>query len=472
MRTVVRLLRLAGQADPQLLTAPMQARLGYTTSGPHRPGRPLNAYPIPVLEAIERAALVDVRAIRDRIDTGHALAGTGADPRVEGWSARRNVLWHILSHGPLVAAQYRHHHVVRCASGGIRGSNAAVFLTAPDLVPLLAGLICMTGLEPECAKTLRAGCLSSPSGGFVTLSYVKKRAHIGTAKTMRVRDGGLTTPGGLVRLALRLTEPARKASGSDALWVGAGEAGLISFFDGDYEMTHHVRGWAKRQRLHELTDHGGTPVRLDLRRLRKSVKSRHYLQSGGVLDDFATGHTKQVAAGRYADIDAHRELHDQTVEAGLRQALEVALPPPVVATCDGTPLPGPGIVAGPLTSAQAHAAASVEQDVFLASCTSFYDSPFARRKGSPCPVAVWGCLECANAVFTQRHLPSLVGFAGFLENQREQLPAPEWQARYGLVSQRLTKGILPAFTSTQLDQARRDTGAEALLPVRLLEQLT
>jgi hypothetical protein len=84
----------------------------------------------------------------------------------------------------------------------------------------------MTGLEPECVKTLRGGCLSSPSGGFVTLSYDKKRAHIGTAKTMRVRDGGLSTPGGLVRLASRLTEPASKASSSDALRVGAGEAGL------------------------------------------------------------------------------------------------------------------------------------------------------------------------------------------------------------------------------------------------------
>jgi hypothetical protein len=473
MRTVVRLLRLAGRADPRLLTAPMQGRLGYTTSGPSRSGKPLDAYPMPVLATIEQAAVADVRAIRDRIDAGRALAATGADPQTEGWSQRRNVLWHILAEGPLETARWRHRRALRCMPGGIRGLNADVLLTAGDLVPLLVALICMSGLEPECAKTLRAGCLSSPSRGFVTLSYDKKRAHTSTAKTMRVRDGGgLTTPGGLVRLAVRLTEHARPASGSDALWVGASDAGLVAFFDRDYEMTDHLRVWANRHRLHELTDHGGASVRLDLRRLRKTVKSRHYLRTGGLLDDFATGHTKQVAASRYADIDAHRELHDHAVETGLRQALEVALPPPVVATCNGTTLPRRGAGAGPLTSAQAHAAASVEQDVFLASCTGFYDSPFARGNGSPCPVAVWGCLECPNAVFTQRHLPSLVGFAGFLEDQREDLSTLEWQARYGLAHERLTGGILPAFTTAQLDQARRDAVGQPLPPARLLEHLT
>jgi hypothetical protein len=115
--------------------------------------------------------------------------------------------------------------------------------------------------------------------------------------------------------------------------------------------------------------------------------------------------------------------------------------------------------------------------VFLASCTDFHDSPFARAPGSGCPVAVWGCLECPNAVFTERHLPSLLSFTGFLDAQREELPAPEWQARYGIAHERLSSGILPAFTTRQLDQARRDTdtdghGAAAMLPARLLEHLT
>jgi hypothetical protein len=97
------------------------------------------------------------------------------------------------------------------------------------------------------------------------------------------------------------------------------------------------RAWARRHGLDQLIDHRGGKVRLDLRRIRKSVTSRRYLQSGGVPGDFATGHTKAVAAGHYADIDAHNALHDQAVEDGLRQALQVALPAPVIATATGEP---------------------------------------------------------------------------------------------------------------------------------------
>ena len=428
MSTVIRLLKLAGEADPGVLTAAVQARLSYSTSLPARRPRPLNAYPVPVLEAIQRAALADARLLRERAGPG---SGDGGGP---------------------------------------------VFLTAAQAVPLLVALICLTGLEPECAKGLRAGCLSSPSAsGFVSLAYVKKRAHARTAKTMRVRTGGITTPAGLISLAARLTEPARQAAGSDALWVGTGHDGLRAWFDTGYELTSHLRAWASRHGLDQLDDHGGGKVRLDLRRIRKSVKSRRYLQSGGILDDFAAGHTRAVAAARYADIDAHNVLHDQAVEDGLRQALEAALPAPVTATTAGEPLSVPGGELPLLTPVQLQAAVTAGQDVFLASCTDFHASPFARAADDGCPVAAWGCLECPNAVFTERHLPSLTAFAGFLEDQREEMDSTRWQARYGMPHHRLTTGIFPAFSSAQHAAARRDSadaGGTASLPARLLELLT
>ena len=206
-------------------------------------------------------------------------------------------------------------------------------------MPFLVAVICLTGLEPECAKGLRGDCLSSPSGGFWTLAYDKPRAHTGTGKTMRVRGGGTATPAGLIQLAVRLTQPAREAAGSTALWVGAGDDGLRAFFDDGHQMNTQVRAWMDRHRLDQLTDYGGGRVRLDLRRLRKTVKSGKYLAAGGVLDDFTAGHSRQVAASRYADIGAHREIHDRAVEAGLEQALAVALPPPAVIPA-GAGLPG------------------------------------------------------------------------------------------------------------------------------------
>src|SRR6266571_3717557 len=426
MATVIRLLRLADEADPGVLTAAMQARLGYSTSLPSRRGRPLNAYPMPVLEAIQQAALADARTIRERIDAE-------------------------------------------------RAAGATALLTPAEAVPLLVGLICLTGLEPECAKGLRAGCLSSPSpSGFVSLSYTKKRAHTRTSKTMRVRTGGIATPAGLISLVIRLTEPARRAAGGDALWAGAGPGGLRAWFDTGYELTSHLRAWASRHGLDQLGDYGGGKVRLDLRRLRKSVKSRRYLQTGGILDDFTAGHTKAVAAAHYAGIDAHNDVHDQAVEDGLRQALHAALPDPVTATPDGEALAAPSGTAPELTQAQQQAAASSEQDVFLASCSGFHASPFARTPGEGCPVAAWGCLECPNAVFTERHLPSLTAFAAFLQDQREELDDTQWRARYGKAHHRLNAGVFPAFSPAQHAAARRDGAAAGIasLPARLLESLT
>jgi hypothetical protein len=88
-------------------------------------------------------------------------------------------------------------------------------------------------------------------------------------------------------------------------------------------------------------------------------------------------------------------------------------------------------------------------------------------------VAIWGCLECPNAVFTDRHLPTLIDFAAFLDSQRESMTAPEWDARYGLARERLAGSILPAFPDTALTTACAPGGAAApALPAQLLEQLT
>jgi hypothetical protein len=143
-----------------------------------------------------------------------------------------------------------------------------------------------------------------------------------------------------------------------------------------------------------------------------------------------------------------------------------------VADEQGQPL---GDAAAPLTPAQVRAALSEQSDVFLASCTGFHASPFARTAGSPCPVPIWGCLECPNAVYTTRHLPSLLSFAGFLHAQRDELPQAEWQARYGLALDRITTGVTPRFTAEQITTARLIAeGNDGLLsiPAQILEHST
>lgn len=174
LRTVVRLLRLADQTRPDALSTPMHARVGFATRHAFQPrAQPLDAYPLPVFEAIQAAALADVRAIRDRIGAGERLAAEGADPQVAGWGRLENVLWHIARHGPLTS-EHRRIRPVRSGPGGAGGFNAHLFLTSADLVPFIVLVICQTGLEPECAKGLRAGCLVNPARGFISIALCQE----------------------------------------------------------------------------------------------------------------------------------------------------------------------------------------------------------------------------------------------------------------------------------------------------------
>lgn len=469
MTYLVRLLKLVHKAHPDAFGAAFHARLGFTSASAHRASKPLDAYPFPVLDALETAARDDVARIRNRILEGEKLAASGRDPHQHGWDRLENVLWHISHHGPLTADDASYKLLRRW--GGREELNGRLHLTARDLVSFLLLLACQTGMEPECIRQLRADCLTSPARGYVSVAYVKKRAPGSTHKTARVADGGsLRFPGGVIRLALRLTKRTRELIGGDALWCDVGGHGQArASFDGPQGRSAVTRQWMSEHGLDRLTDRDGGPVALDLRRVRKTVKSRQYLRAGGVLEDFASGHTRPVAAKHYADIDAHEETHEQAVEAGLAQALGVALAPPVVLSDDGDRLDDGQAT---LTAREIESALSGEQDVWLASCRDFFASPFARKPGAACPVPAWGCLECPNAVFTSRHLPSLLSFLDFLERQREEYPAAEWTARFGLAWDRVVHGVRARFSTRQIAaaQAIAEAGGDRLLlPPSFLE---
>ncbi|WP_327335682.1 hypothetical protein OG384_03100 [Streptomyces sp. NBC_01324] len=460
MQQVVKLLRLVQEDHPDKLSPAMQARLGFTAVqvGQCRE-RTLDAYPDELFEAIHSAALAGVRAARDRLLAGERLAAAGCDPAGGGWHGwtRENAAWHIARRGPLTGADpaERGAQDKLAELGGIGRLNGLFFLTGHDVVSFVVLLMCQTGLEPEAACALSKDCLVNPARGYVSVAYVKNRAHGQSRKTLRVADGGaLHHPGGVVRLAMRLTARGRDLAGTGLLWTHVLRTGRVIASFGRYratDMGQYKRAFVERHGLAEAFTASGERAGLDLRRLRKTYKSRRYRQTGGVLEDFAEGHTPRVAAKHYANIDAHRPLHEQAVEDGLREALDAALDPPVVLDEDGARLDTSPADVPPGEVAEA---LSGDSDVWLASCRDFHASPFARRPGDGCPVAVWGCLECPNAVFTTRHLPAIFSFTAFLTAQREEMTVPEWSARYALAFERVTTGVLPQFTAEQQATAR------------------
>ena len=172
MGFLVRTLRRAGENASGELGPGLAARIAYASGRTGKPrSTPLDAYPRPVFEAITAAALSDVQAIARRITSGEELAGRGQDPELAGWRDPANIAWHVARRGPLTSA----HPATPSGGwasvvlGGLREVNRALYLMPDDLVPFLVAVSCLTGMEPECVKGLRADCLASPARGFELL---------------------------------------------------------------------------------------------------------------------------------------------------------------------------------------------------------------------------------------------------------------------------------------------------------------
>jgi hypothetical protein len=176
---------------------------------------------------------------------------------------------------------------------------------------------------------------------------------------------------------------------------------------------------------------------------------------------FAVGHSREVAARHYADLPSLRPLHETAVADAFRAAVAAAIPTVLPPTAEqalreapeqATPLM-PSDTVGPLLDG--------EQDVWLAACAGFHNSPFAEA-GSPCAQPFWGCLDCPNAVITARKLPAILAFLAFVEEQRLSLSATDWAAKFGRVHARITAQVVPAFSDAVVADARRQMESERL----------
>jgi hypothetical protein len=316
-----------------------------------------------------------------------------------------------------------------------------------DVLAFIIYLSLETGLELECCRALKIDCLRNPSAGTVEIAYVKNRSHGAENKTIRVRDRGSTTPGGLIRKTLELTAAARAHKPSEGLWIHYNNGNIIEHTTG---LHNGVAGWIKR---HNLTEEDGKPFHFRLSQLRKTHKALWYLKTNGHMARFAVGHTVEIAAKHYANIPSLRPLHERTIVA----ALEDASRPRIVGPdeeqrlrSETRSLPNPS---------DADALLPGDHDLWLASCSGFYDSPFG-QVGSPCPTPFWNCLECGNAVITARKLPAILSFLAVIEQEREGMTATEWAARFGRAHARIAQQVLPAFTDTVIEQARASLVAE------------
>jgi hypothetical protein len=336
-----------------------------------------------------------------------------------------------------------------------------------DLAAIALLLILDTGLEPEAVRGLHTDCLRNPSAGHVEIDYLKRRRHGQEHSQLRVRDGNATTPGGLIRLALRLTRRARQhIADSKVLWVSVqlpvNNQGVSSL--GVYPSS----GAANLVKQYGVADRDGAPLVVNLQRLRKTYKAEFYRATGGQLPLLAQGHSREVAADRYADIPALREVHEKAITDGLSEALAEVVQLRVLTTeherqLEAAPERAPQLAG--IRAEQVPTLLSGEMDLWLSACRDFTDSPFG-TKGQPCPVPFWNCLGCSNAIVTSRKLPAVLSFLDHLTAQREEMSAHNWAAMHGETWNRILTQILPAFPPYVVATAKAI--AEADRPLRNL----
>jgi hypothetical protein len=449
VKVVATLRRIAAEPDAQISTD-LQDRLRYISAKPFQRARPRDAYSPFVARQLRDAARADVERLFRRFGQQSAVEGDAslhrATKAVEAVIGERGRIGH--EHPALRSLYFIRMRRGLSISTLIEDLHAPHHLLARDLPPLLVLLALETGLELECCKALTIDCLRNPSAGTIAVTYLKRRAHGAEHKSLRVRDGGAGTPGGLIRRLIELTAMARRHCPSDNLWVYLRRGRLRSGIDHWQEMTDV---WTRR---HAIVDDDGQPLRLLLSRLRKTHKALWYRKTEGHMARFAVGHTVEVAARHYADIPSLRPLHEATVADAFEEVVAAARPPILLSPeqeADWRAMPehADGIVApdavAPLLDG--------DQDVWLASCAGFYASPHGRA-GEPCPQPFWGCLDCGNAVITARKLPAILAFLAFIEAEREGLTASDWRAKFGHVHARITSQVLPAFSETVIAEAR------------------
>lgn len=450
-------LRSIDADQPDLLDEGVRRRLSYTSAKSAGRSQPRDAYSPFVARQLRDAARGDIGKIFRRI--GKPLDGGEGDSNLRRVTDEANA--RIVAAGRLSSGDriFKSLYFMRLRRGLPVSSlaedlHSRFHLRALDIPPLLAFLSLETGLEIECCKALTIDCLQNPGHGTIEIAYVKRRARGAEHKHIRVRDGGLGTPGGLIRKLIEVTAFTRQFVPSDCLWLYyyTGRKQLRAGVEHPHELVDRWTG------SHGIVDDDRQPLRLVLSHLRKTHKALWYLKTEGHMARFAVGHTPEIAARHYADIPSLRPLHEATVADALSEVAAAAGPIILAPDDEGswrqsdTALEGSGDVDALLDG---------EQDVWLAACSGFDRSPFG-EPGAPCPQPFWGCLECRNAVITARKLPAIIAFLRFIEEERAGLSAADWAMKFGRAHDRIAKQVLPAFPESVVANARREAEGHAL----------
>lgn len=429
-------------------------------------------------KALVRAAWADVRVLKDRLARGAALLrDADGDPFTFGPSLA-NLLWAIAHDAeclprfnellPLFPAWPQPLlELVDLRGRRVRPNTAIwqlgaalaglLFPRVEDLQAFRVLLVSATGHAPEELTALTEQDVEFTDGG-VRLTLTKMRARQIRYRMFRTRETvahdahGPVDTAEVLRLLTAAGQRARNALGQQpaplftcaSVWH-SGQLRLRTFNSGGQG---HFGDWVRDR---GLTISG----RLDLRRMRKTVKVEKAVALRGSISDLADDHTAETFWGHYAHGTTLHLISAQAITTAQRTWFGRAVDGPVVldepATAhldDDRALDALG-----LTREQVEQLRDGEMDMGVTDCRSPFSSPYT-KPGELCSVAPLRCLECRNAIILPSNLPQLLLFADHLAGLRKRLPPPAFHAAWGQSEANL-HAVLAEWSPAEIDAARR-----------------
>lgn len=437
-----------------------------TGDRPPRTGR-RDAYPDKTMNEIRRLARQEMKCVVVRLYLGRRIGRKQDRPRVVGRlkTSFETFIWDVFNSGfPGPAASLRAGYAGRKQGWTHKEAYRAVFLHMGDLVCLMILLLDATGLPPECVTALKANCLSelNPTSGQALLRYVKRRqTQDDSEQAIVVSTVGRYSPGYLVRRILQMTSPARRLAGfkdnEGPLFLARSRKAIRRVTLNDRAM----EAYGARNPV-AVGDEGAMLERVHLSLIRKTVKARRWITTGGDLEATGGDHSVKTLIRHYVLIPHLHELHEQVAAEGISELFETATAPRLLdkaASRAFSDNPTGFAKSLGIELEQALDTATDANDVWVGGCLGI-------SKGSrdirPCGAPVWGCLNCANAIFTYKKIPGLVRLLNHIINQRQKMSLDVWSRQFG-VSYSRVRQILNHYPPEDVRAAIEDAaGSEEL----------
>lgn len=462
--TCMDVFRVLKELPEHALNGPAKERLAYIHPQGSPTRTPRDSYSPHVVDQLVVACRERIPKIVARLTVeAEQLLSSGTDPRgrdIEAWCPPANQAWLANEIGPLPSsylAQGMRTSLRERGAEPLTSVNTRIFPTPIDLTPFFILIALETGWTPAEIMELHVDCRSNITRNHVTLTTTKYRAGH-KRHSERFRANGYFSAGGLVAKVIAITERVRRFTQLPFLFVAASGPRV-----------HQVRFRAQvKEALGTFCaeiglagDDGTLLTTLEPARLRKSHKERWYKATSGQIDRFARqDHGRAVAAANYGNIPALAETHDSTIEDAQRAAMQAVLQPRVAVS---TTVEGIAEEAG-LDVSDAKELATGARDMWVSGCLDLHTSPFG-KKGETCTSRPGICLECNNAVVLGRHLPKILAYRTWLENERETMGDAEWNHLHGMGYLNIERVILPRFPEAMITQAQAVANADHGVPI-------